>query len=417
MGPITLFDKSFLQSLSVDESVWFDRFFLTVLSPVFLIESLADLTKRGLRSRTPPQEVSLLANKTPEMESYPCMAHDTLCLNELLGMSVAMTGQVVIAGGTRVELEGRKGVIHKRSEEAEACSRWLRQEFREVDRLIARRWRDALGALDLKSALPSIEALEAVGLRCKTLEQARDTAAKFVRELSAHDALKLLSHLLNIPPQLQGGIYFRWYQCGLKPLPEYAPYCAHVLTIEIFSLIALGCGFISPDRPSNRVDIAYLYYLPFCMLFVSSDKLHSRTASLFLRGDQEFVDGPSLKAALHEIDEHYAQLPADVLEQGVFKFATVPPAGAGKLVRELWSRHLAPHALDPKPERALDPEEEKRLMDQVAALRRAAKSGEDTVSFDPEQADALSYERAIRIQKGKWYQVPKGTKADQEYGD
>ena len=25
MGPTTLFDKSFLQSLSVDESVWFDQ--------------------------------------------------------------------------------------------------------------------------------------------------------------------------------------------------------------------------------------------------------------------------------------------------------------------------------------------------------------------------------------------------------
>ncbi len=25
MGPIALFDKSFLQSISVDEAVWFDR--------------------------------------------------------------------------------------------------------------------------------------------------------------------------------------------------------------------------------------------------------------------------------------------------------------------------------------------------------------------------------------------------------
>lgn len=28
MGPIVLFDKSFLQALSVDEAVWFDHFFL-----------------------------------------------------------------------------------------------------------------------------------------------------------------------------------------------------------------------------------------------------------------------------------------------------------------------------------------------------------------------------------------------------
>jgi hypothetical protein len=226
-----------------------------------------------------------------------------------------------------------------------------------------------------------------------------------------------LSPLLDIPPQLQPAVYFRWCQCVLKPLPEHAPYCAHVLTIEVFSVIALGCGFISPDRPSNRIDIAYLYYLPFCTLFVSSDKLHRRTAPLFLRQDQEFIEGASLKAALHEIDEHYTQLPADILEQGVFKFASTPPQNAGRLVRDLWGKHLAPHALYPQPERSLDPEEEKRVMEQLATLRRATKSGEDAASFDPEEADTLSYERAIRIQKGKWYQVPKDTKADEEYGD
>ena len=29
-GPITLFDKCFIQSLTVDESVWFDQFFIRI---------------------------------------------------------------------------------------------------------------------------------------------------------------------------------------------------------------------------------------------------------------------------------------------------------------------------------------------------------------------------------------------------
>lgn len=417
MGPITLFDKSFLQSLSVDESVWFDHFFLTVLSPIFLIESLADLSKRNLKTRTPPQEVSLLANKTPEMKSYPSMAHDTLCLNELLGGSVPMTGQVVVAGGTRVELEGKKGVIHKRSDEAEAYSRWSRQEFYETEPIIAHRWRDALGALDLKSSMPTSGDLHAAGLRCTTLEAARDAACKFVRELSAHDALKLVSGVINIPAETRGHIYFRWHLGGLNPLPVYAPYCAHVLTIEVFFWIAVGSGLISGERPSNRVDIDYLYYLPFCMLFVSSDKLHRRTAPLFMRENQEFVEGAELKSSLGEINGHYAQFPVDILEQGVFKFATTPPKGAGDFVRGLWTRHLAPHALEERPGRALDSEQQKQLTEDLAALRRAAAAEVDTASFDAEKADALSYERAIRIQKGSWYQVPKDTKPDEEFGD
>ena len=60
MGPITLFDKSFLQSLSLDESVWFDHFFLTNVAPIFYVETLADLNKTVRKERTPEQEVSIM---------------------------------------------------------------------------------------------------------------------------------------------------------------------------------------------------------------------------------------------------------------------------------------------------------------------------------------------------------------------
>lgn len=42
MGPITLFDKSFLQSLSTDESVWFDNFFYPVIAPLFCRDNSGD---------------------------------------------------------------------------------------------------------------------------------------------------------------------------------------------------------------------------------------------------------------------------------------------------------------------------------------------------------------------------------------
>lgn len=45
MGPTVLFDKSFLQSLSIDESVLFDHFFIPIVCPMFYVETLADLKK------------------------------------------------------------------------------------------------------------------------------------------------------------------------------------------------------------------------------------------------------------------------------------------------------------------------------------------------------------------------------------
>jgi len=58
---ITLFDKSFFQSLSLDESVWFDHFYKPVVCPIFYMETLADLAHEELRGRTPDREVQILA--------------------------------------------------------------------------------------------------------------------------------------------------------------------------------------------------------------------------------------------------------------------------------------------------------------------------------------------------------------------
>ena len=66
MGPITLFDKSFLQSLNVDESVWFDHYYLANVCHLFYVETLADLEKAVRDGRTPEQEVGIIASKFPE---------------------------------------------------------------------------------------------------------------------------------------------------------------------------------------------------------------------------------------------------------------------------------------------------------------------------------------------------------------
>ena len=71
MGPIAVFDKSFIQSLNINESVWFDNFFSAVITPYFYVETLADLHKSARRGKTPEEEVTILAEKTPELSSTP----------------------------------------------------------------------------------------------------------------------------------------------------------------------------------------------------------------------------------------------------------------------------------------------------------------------------------------------------------
>jgi hypothetical protein len=60
MGPTTLFDKSFLQSLSVDEATVFDRFFIPVVCPMFYVERLPTLKRKCVRIERPKTKLESL---------------------------------------------------------------------------------------------------------------------------------------------------------------------------------------------------------------------------------------------------------------------------------------------------------------------------------------------------------------------
>ena len=122
------------------------------------------------------------------------------------------------------------------------------------------------------------------------------------------------------------------------PLPEFAPYASHVLVVELFFHIATGAQlFPDPCRQSNRTDIAYFFYLPFCHAFVSCDKLHRDSAPLFLRADREqFLWGPVVKADLKGINAHYLELPEAVRDKGILAFAPYPPVDGDYLTAQLY---------------------------------------------------------------------------------
>ena len=100
LGPIVLFDKSFIEMLNVDEAALFDFLFLSNVCPIYLTEVLADLEKENPRERAREKIVSDLANKTPSAHSYPNVMHTTICLAELVqGWTVPMDRRPVIGGG------------------------------------------------------------------------------------------------------------------------------------------------------------------------------------------------------------------------------------------------------------------------------------------------------------------------------
>ncbi len=416
MGPIAIFDKSFLQSLSIDESVWFDNFFMSNICPVFYVETLADLEKNVREGRTPEQEVRIIADKTPEMHAEPNMFHHELCVGSLLGQKVTMDGRPILSGGRPTKGGGKKGFVFDPPPEAEAFSRWKNEEFLEVERKFAKQWREAIQSIDFDKVSYWLRSIGVELKKCKSLDEAKLYAESIVNGRSNPLArMKFVFTLLGIPPQYFMQVYYGWGNLGCPPLSKFAPYAAHVLTLELFFYISISSSLISAERKTNKSDLAYLYYLPFCMVFISSDRLHRRCAPLFLRDDQEFIWGQDLKDDLGKIDLHFDKLPMSEKEKGLHAIATHPPTDGEYLTSKLWDkflprwRHTLVNRQPPMPGPA-----SQRLLEEMKKFTNGEPISPHEIDFDSESADALVLKRKVHKRKGKWWQIAKAIEADTE---
>lgn len=409
MGPITLFDKSFLQSLSLDESVWFDHFFLTNVCPFFYVETLADLGKSGKRKRKSDDEVHIIAEKFPDMSSGPCALHTDLSLDSLLGYDVPMTGQIPLDTGRLVSFNGKLNVIAEESPVAIAFSRWQNGEFDFVERKFAKQWRNQLSQINLVDKPEILDSWYTFQKPCNSLQQARDLAINFIGSSEKPFLrIEICLDLLRIPKLYEDRVRARWAKLGYPSILEYAPYAAFVVSVILFFHLAVGSGLISSERVSNLIDIAYLFYLPFCMVFVSSDRLHRRVAPLFLRNNQEFVWGPDLKASLKEINLYFSLYPDDQKEQGIHTIAPTPPQHIPTLVSELWDRHLKSWRKKDSDNTGISvkvPFED--IKQKVKQMEKMPGVSVDPETFRIEDIHSATIKRKVRMRKGAWYRVPK----------
>ena len=151
LGPTIIFDKSALESLSEDESVWLDAFYHSIITPLFYVETLADLTKE-METRSPEDIVRIIANKVPEMGSSPTTHHRELSIGDLLGYRVDFSRKPILSGGKSYVLNNKRGVVFDEHPELQAFQRWRKQEFFEIEKGIASLWRKSLDEFDYNSS-------------------------------------------------------------------------------------------------------------------------------------------------------------------------------------------------------------------------------------------------------------------------
>jgi hypothetical protein len=353
-GPVLIFDKSTLEGLSVDESVLLDNFYRANIPPIFFVECLADLEfeikRRKRMTGTPEQLVASLAERTPDSQSSVNMYHMRVLQEELAGRFdlESTLSQPLIAQGELVQLGDSKGMIVRQSEEEQAFQRWSRHEFFELERQIAKGWRQMLSRIDLDSM--SAQVLRALGpwRRPASLEDARMLTNNILDHLDPEWLFRFGLNLLGASDH-SDLLVRQWIVEGRKPLNQYRPFFHHMLAINIFFSLVLPAQLLRKVKPSHQVDLAYLYYLPFCSVFSSRDNFHVGVVPLFLRPDQRFIHGDALKADLKKLNEHYLALPEVERERGLCEFAACPPDDAACLTTQLWDAYCPTWRTHSKP--------------------------------------------------------------------
>jgi hypothetical protein len=159
-------------------------------------------------------------------------------------------------------------------------------------------------------------------------------------------------------------------------------------------------------KSSHQVDLAYLYYLPFCSVFSSRDNFHVEVAPLFLRPDQRFVHGDALKSDLKQLNERYMGLPEEEREKGLCRFAVCPPDDAACLTTQLWDAYVPAWRARSKPV-DIPPEIQQALKDLVEKFRTQSTPLGESGIRDLSELGFFQITKKIKPAKGSYLRFAK----------
>jgi len=407
MGPVILVDKSAIETLSIDESIWLDEFFFTNICPIFYFETLADLTKSRTDRRNPVAAralVSEIAAKTPVDGVAPCMHHRELIAQDMFGNHPSMDGRPNVRAGTlKQEASGRLGMDLGEFSETKALQRWQDGQFEEMEKEFALAWRKDLETTDYDAIFSLVNNIIPKGKKLTTLESVKAFVDDFVAN-SDEKILYLMFQLFGINQNFYPSFVEAFKLSDAKNISQLAPYAAYVLRVDLFFYVSMINRIISPDRASNKLDIAYLYYLPFCQVFASADKLHSKTVPLFCEQGQMFIAGKDLKAACREMDEYYSQFHEEIEARGIVSFVGAPPYTMDNIITKAWDEFCIASWRDPEegvPPGVQKPIQQPNIKNNPKLVEMMDAKEVEDVSGN-EDVDYVTVTHKLRARRGKY---------------
>ena len=319
-----IIDKSTFQSLNYQEMFRLTYYYKHNITPVLVMEIIGDLKKDVKEGQTPSdQRVKDFATKLFPTNTIINQFYSLPLKAELSGSGpLEMDGRPLVGIGKAVQAEdGSKGWIVEETEEEKAIYNWREGKFTEADHMLSKLWRDTTKQEDILINLKKQLDAQREKAAVKTFEEL-DKLVSLTLEHAGNQQQILLDmfktwhvNILNSMGQLKA-----WILAGKPPLKDFLPYAYYILRVNTLFQVGLQCGLIS-TRPTNKVDLEYLYYLPFCHVFTSNDHLHLNLAPLLLMKGQYFIKGTELKEDLRRINDQLSGMTEDEQE----KFRKAPP--------------------------------------------------------------------------------------------
>lgn len=360
MGPSILFDKSAIQSLGKEAIHEVSRYFYTVVPPVLLMETLADLSLNPNDLTAAKKKVADISRKVFPIDSIANAHFQTMCIQNLLGDHVPMDRRPAVAGGKFVTAkDGSKGVFIDIQSESEAVHRWRNGNFNEADLKFAIDWRSNAKGSNLE-AMKKLLSKPPIKIQ-SALQVAVFVDLMFAQPDFQEPLLRWFLNLLRCDEETTKRICLRWKWAVVRSLKSFAPFAHHCLRVQLIFYTGMIQGIFG-TRPSNIVDLEYLCYTPFANVFCSGDKLHEQMAPLILQSDQSFLRRDELQSSLAELTKARNGNPDSEPEDE-------------SLVRELWLKHWKRPPTKPSTQ-THSKEDTKRIMDSLRPIIQAIREQE-----------------------------------------
>lgn len=196
-------------------------------------------------------------------------------------------------------------------------------------------------------------------LTLQTLSQTAEFVDKLIRSTSPILLLKwFLSDIGMFGATAQRTIE-RFNTAADGALPRLLPYTAYCVRIALIFHFALAFNLVG-TRATNRVDLEYLFYVPFCNAFSSGDAFLRKLAELVMT-NQTYISRDALKADLNELSKWWESLSPEQLQtesrlQG-------PPENEKSVTHQMWTKTMKPGYRNPaRRQLKLTDEENKKML-------------------------------------------------------